>query len=99
MNKAFATLGLPDTATPAEVKKKWRELCMIHHPDRGGNAVEFNGIRQAYTIAYEEASKPKACPQCTGTGKTSHAYGFNSVDLPCQLCGGSGKAQQREELK
>jgi DnaJ-class molecular chaperone len=90
MSKAFAAMGLPDTATPDEVKAKWRELCMIHHPDRGGNAVEFNTIRKAYKQAFAEASEPKACPQCLGTGKTKQTYGFSSIELPCAQCEGVG---------
>lgn len=92
MSKAFQTLGLPETASPEEVKAKWRELCMIHHPDRGGNAVEFNEIRKAYKQAMEEASAPKPCGSCGGSGKVKHSHGFNSIDLPCPTCGGSGHA-------
>jgi DnaJ-class molecular chaperone len=92
MSKAFETLGLPGTATASQVKLKWRELCMIHHPDRGGNAVEFDLIRKAYKTAMEEASKPKECPQCHGSGKTRQTYGFNSVDVLCVQCGGVGHA-------
>ena len=92
MSKAFEKLGLPDTATPDEVKAKWRELCMIHHPDRGGNPVEFNDIRKAYKIAFEEASQPKACSTCAGTGKVTQTSGWSSIDMPCPACGGSGHA-------
>lgn len=92
MSKAFAILGLPETATPEEVKAKWRELCMIHHPDRGGNPCDFNEIRKAYKIAMNEASAPKACTTCGGTGKVKHSHGFNSIDMPCPVCGGSGNA-------
>lgn len=91
MSKAFATLGLPETATPAEVKARWRELCMIHHPDRGGNACEFDEIRRAYHAAYTEASAPKVCSHCGGNGKVQHTSGWTSVDLPCTHCGGSGE--------
>jgi DnaJ-class molecular chaperone len=90
MSKAFATLGIPETATPAEVKAKWRELCGIHHPDRGGNPVDFNTIRKAYKIAMDEALAPKACPQCSGLGKVKQVHGFHSIDLPCVSCAGSG---------
>lgn len=89
-SKAFKTLGLPETATPDEVKAKWRELCMIHHPDRGGNPVEFDEIRRAYKIAHAEASAPKACSTCSGTGKVKQTHGWTSVELPCPACGGSG---------
>jgi DnaJ-class molecular chaperone len=92
MSKAFATLGLPDTSTPDEVKAKWRELCMIHHPDRGGNAVEFNTIRKAYKAAMDEASEPKPCGSCKGSGKVTQTMGWSSIELPCQACGGSGHA-------
>lgn len=92
MSKAFTTLGLPDTATPEEVKAKWRELCMIHHPDRGGNPCEFNEIRKAYKIAMEEASQPKPCQTCNGIGKVKQSSGWSSIDLPCSACGGSGHA-------
>lgn len=93
MSKAFATLGLPETATPDEVKAKWRELVMVHHPDRGGNPCDFNEIRKAYKIAMEEASAPKACPQCNGTGKIKQSHGFSSIDMSCMACGGTGHVQ------
>jgi DnaJ-class molecular chaperone len=90
MSKAFATLGLPETATPDEVKAKWRGLCMIHHPDRGGNPVEFDEIRRAYKQAHAEASEPKPCLVCNGKGKVTHAHGFSSIELDCPTCAGSG---------
>lgn len=90
MSKAFATLGLPETATPDEVKAKWRQLCMVHHPDRGGNSVEFDELRRAYKAAHAEACEPKPCPQCLGAGKVKQSHGFSSIDLPCASCGGSG---------
>lgn len=92
MSKAFEKLGLPETATPDEVKTKWRELCMIHHPDRGGNPCEFDEIRRAYKIAHAEASAPKPCGTCSGTGKVKQTHGWNSIELPCPTCGGSGHA-------
>ncbi len=93
MSKAFTALGLPETATPDEVKAKWRELVMVNHPDRGGNPCDFNEIRKAYKIAMEEASAPKACPQCNGTGKIKQSRGFSSIDMPCMACGGTGHVQ------
>ena len=44
----FATLGLGPTATLAEVKARFRELAMVHHPDKGGDAAEFRRLRDAY---------------------------------------------------
>lgn len=92
MSKAFATLGLPDTASPDEVRAKWRELCMIHHPDRGGNAVDFNTIRKAYKEAMEEAMIPKSCGACNGSGKVAQVSGWSSINITCLVCGGLGHA-------
>lgn len=88
MSKAFAILGLPETATSDEVKAKWRQLCMVHHPDRGGNSVEFDKLRRAYKAAHAETCEPKPCPQCLGAGKVKQSHGFSSIDLPCTSCGG-----------
>lgn len=92
MSKAFETLGLPETATREEVKAKWRKLCMLHHPDRGGNSVEFDEIRRAYKAAYAKASEPKLCGACNGSGKTRVSHGFNNVEVTCRFCAGSGNA-------
>lgn len=90
MSKAFKALGLSDTATPEEVKTKWRQLCMIHHPDRGGNEVTFDELRRAYDVAYHEASKPKICPKCKGSGKILQVRGFSSIMMVCTECNESG---------
>ncbi len=92
MSKAFEKLGLPETATPDEVKAKWRQLCMIHHPDRGGNPCEFDELRRAYKLAHVEASEPKSCGACGGSGKVTQSHGFSSIELSCPACGGSGHA-------
>lgn len=44
-------LGLPPDATPAEIKSKYRQLALKHHPDKGGDAATFNKINEAYKQA------------------------------------------------
>lgn len=48
MGKHHNTLGIAITATPDEIKKAYRKLCMIHHPDKGGNADTFLRVQEAY---------------------------------------------------
>ncbi|OGB86504.1 hypothetical protein A3J41_01275 [candidate division TM6 bacterium RIFCSPHIGHO2_12_FULL_38_8] len=51
INKAFQILGLAPTATPAEIKARYRQLALVHHPDRpGGNAERFRSIQMAYEL-------------------------------------------------
>jgi DnaJ domain len=42
-------LGLPPYAGLAEVKKRFRELAMRYHPDRGGDADKFIELMDTYT--------------------------------------------------
>ena len=87
---SFALLGLADTATPEEVKARWRELASTHHPDRGGDAAEFNRYRQAYNEALAEASAPKPCETCGGSGKVMAGRGFSAIKVVCPTCQGDG---------
>jgi len=54
MKKLYDTLGLPTTATDAEVKKAYRKLAIKYHPDKnpGDSAAEekFKAVAEAYDI-------------------------------------------------
>lgn len=41
-------LGVPDWASAEEVKQRFRELALLHHPDHGGDPQEFMRIKAAY---------------------------------------------------
>lgn len=49
----YAVLGVPASATQAEIKKKYRSLASKHHPDKNPNdpkaADTFKAISEAYT--------------------------------------------------
>lgn len=46
--KLYETLELPPTANTEEVRKAYRRLAVLHHPDKGGDAEKFKEISQAY---------------------------------------------------
>lgn len=86
------TLGLEPGCGPQAVKDKWRELAAIHHPDRGGNTVEFTTVRDAYVAARLYEDKLAAvCPICKGEGKVAMGAGFNKLLMTCQDCKGTGQ--------
>jgi len=87
----FEALGLPETATEAQVKEAWRKLASQHHPDRGGDADEFGRLRKAYDEALELAAEPLDCSKCEGTGYTVVRRGFESAKVRCGQCGGTGE--------
>ena len=45
--QALQTLGLDDGADFATIKKRYRELAMQHHPDRGGEAGKLQEMNAA----------------------------------------------------
>jgi curved DNA-binding protein len=48
MTNHYTTLGVSETATQEEIKKSYRALAMMHHPDRGGDLSVFQGVSAAY---------------------------------------------------
>lgn len=67
MNNYRATLGLPDSAGAEDIKKAYRKLAMLHHPDRGGNEEIFKTIKAAYealeVTGFAPFQQPRPRPQ------------------------------------
>jgi DnaJ-class molecular chaperone len=63
MNSANASfydiLEVPETAQPDEIKKAYRKLSMIHHPDKNGNSQESTEKFQKISEAYEVLGTPE----------------------------------------
>lgn len=46
----YDALELPKTATEDDVKKAYKRLAKVHHPDKGGDAERFKAIAKAYEV-------------------------------------------------
>lgn len=88
---ALQLLGLPLTASPEAVRLAWRQLAAQHHPDRGGDAAQFQAARAAYEVALAHAQQPKLCPRCEGRGKVMVFHGWSGVPVVCPDCQGGGR--------
>jgi hypothetical protein len=47
----FRILGLPYPCLVDQLKARWRGVAFEHHPDRGGNVIEFMRLKAAYEQA------------------------------------------------
>jgi len=54
----YKTLGVDEKASEDELKKSYRRLSMLHHPDKNGNTDESKQKFQELNNAYETLSDP-----------------------------------------
>jgi DnaJ-class molecular chaperone len=87
MTDHYAALGVPRTATAAEIKQAFRKLASQHHPDKGGDTAKFQAIQAAYAVLGDEQKRAEydnPQPQFGGFG-AGHPQ-FN--DIFAQMFGG-----------
>lgn len=53
VKKHFEMLGLPESATPEEIKKTYRKLALKNHPDKHGGSEQAKQIFQKINNAYQ----------------------------------------------
>ena len=96
MSDHYATLGVPRTATPDEIKRAFRRLASQHHPDKGGDTRKFQEIQAAYDTlgdAVKRADYDNPRPQFSGFPGGAQ---FNMNDIFGQMFG-QGFGQQRRQ--
>ena len=60
MDSPYDVLGLDADADEAEIERAYRRRVKEAHPDRGGSAVEFRRVREAYEAVVSGAATPPA---------------------------------------
>lgn len=50
----YAILGVEKDSSSKQIKKKYYDLSKIHHPDKGGDPVNFDIICEAYKVLISE---------------------------------------------
>jgi molecular chaperone DnaJ len=73
----YKTLGVEETATQEDIKKKYRNLAKENHPDAGGNEETFKKISTAYDVLGDEQKRHQYDQQRKSPFGSSH--NFNDV--------------------
>jgi hypothetical protein len=53
-NNPFLSLGLSDSAPGEEIKKRWKRLLILYHPDRMSNRKGYEEVAKRINQAHEE---------------------------------------------
>jgi len=57
MNNPYEELNLSKDATGDQIKKAYRDLSKLHHPDKKGDPDKFRDINKAYEILQDEEKR------------------------------------------
>ncbi len=57
--KLYETLGVEKGCSESEIKKAYRKLSRLHHPDKGGDEHKFKEINAAYEILSDAEQRAK----------------------------------------
>lgn len=88
-NKYYEALGVPKTATAAEIKKAYRKLALKNHPDKGGDPELFKQITVAYEVLSDQ-EKRDLYDQYGEEGLQNGGGGADASDLFSQIFRGGG---------
>ena len=69
-NNPYNCLDVSQSASEEEIRKAYKKLIIINHPDKGGDATKFNRIHEAYQILSNTITK-----------KIVDTFGSVSLDL------------------
>ena len=83
LSKYYKVFGLPLDASPADIKKRYRQLALHYHPDKfGGNQEKFLAIKEAYEYltGKREVSSSSVNQSVTNSRSTSQARGMTQEE-------------------
>ncbi len=57
MMNYYEILNVPNFSSIDDIKKSYKELIKINHPDKGGNSEEFEKVKNAFEILKDDKKK------------------------------------------
>lgn len=85
----YATLGIDKKASVDDIKKAYRKLALVNHPDKGGDPKKFQEISHAYEILSDpEKKRAYDNPMMRGFTGVSGGMGMSFGAFPGMRGGG-----------
>ena len=81
----YQTLGVPPTATDAQLRAAYRRLVQLHHPDHNHNSPEstrrFEQVQEAYAQILRERGQYRNIPELATESMALFAPSWEGADL------------------
>jgi DnaJ family protein A protein 2 len=94
----YDVLGVPKTATEAEIKKAFRKKALEHHPDKGGEEAQFKEVNAAYEVL-GNAEKRELYDKYGLEGVKNGGGGMSGFEDIFSMFGGGGGGQARKQRR
>lgn len=109
MKQYYDILQLPNNSSKQQIRKQYRKLALIHHPDKGGNEQKFQSIFNAYSKLTnppeQKISYNKIKPQIITVPITlEDIYMGNTIQykysrtLLCKYCDATGHKYKKKPI-
>lgn len=72
LDVARELLGVDPRADEHDIRRAWRRLARIHHPDAGGDAVRFQQLQAAVDLLLEDPRHPPQATSSPSTGRRAY---------------------------
>jgi DnaJ family protein A protein 2 len=59
MHKFYECLGVERGASKDEIKRAYKKLAVMHHPDKGGDPEEFKALSEAYAVLSDDEQRSR----------------------------------------
>ena len=98
----YRRLGLDESCSDADVKKKYRALALKLHPDKGGDPEEFKAVSEAYAVL--SSAEKRSVYDATGEAELAdfdmEEFLNSGVlgDFFAEMMGQSGMAEEMAEM-
>jgi DnaJ-class molecular chaperone len=91
----YEDLGVPKGASPEDIKKAYRSLARMHHPDKGGDAEKFKKVQEAYETLSDPQKRQNFDQFGSAEGGNPGFPGGFPPDLFANMFGGAPRGPPR----